>query len=185
MPCKLNHQHAVHASILTRVRRAFKSYKSPILISTNVTGRGIDIAGVEHVINYDLPSMGGVDEYVHRIGRTGRIGHVGRATSFFNERNEELAQDLVNILLESNQPVPDFLEHLKPESGAAEFHDNTDSEGEAEDDADGSGGAAADGVDVPVAGAWGAETDNPTVSVDANDWGAPSGNAAEAVVSNW
>lgn len=43
---------------------------------------GLDIAGVEHVINYDLPES--IDEYVHRIGRTGRVGNVGKSTSFFD-----------------------------------------------------------------------------------------------------
>lgn len=55
---------------LTCLRRAFRTGKSPILIATAVTARGLDIRNVMHVINYDLPSVehGGIDEYVHRIG---------------------------------------------------------------------------------------------------------------------
>ena len=53
-----------------------------ILVATAVAARGLDIRGVEHVINYDLPSS--IDEYVHRIGRTGRVGNLGKATSFFD-----------------------------------------------------------------------------------------------------
>jgi len=53
-----------------------------IIVATNVAARGLDIRGVEHVVNYDLPES--IDEYVHRIGRTGRVGNTGKATSFFD-----------------------------------------------------------------------------------------------------
>lgn len=133
---------------------SFRKGRTPILISTNLFGRGLDIPNVDHVINYDLPSTmhGGIHEYVHRIGRTGRIGNVGLATSFYNDRNEELAQDLVNILLETNQPIPDFLEQYKPEDGKPVFHeddedgdqDNYTTEGGADTSAGWSTEAAAD-----------------------------------------
>ena len=55
---------------------AFRSGQSPILVATAVAARGLDIPNVKHVINYDLPSD--IDEYVHRIGRTGRVGNVGK-----------------------------------------------------------------------------------------------------------
>lgn len=60
---------------LTAFRRAFRTGKSPILIATAVTARGLDIRNVMHVINYDLPSVehGGIDEYVHRIGELKKI----------------------------------------------------------------------------------------------------------------
>ncbi|KAF2090436.1 ATP-dependent RNA helicase DED1 [Saccharata proteae CBS 121410] len=117
--------------------RGFKSGSVPILVTTGVSARGLDIANVMHVINYDLPSTdhGGIDEYVHRIGRTGRIGHTGHATSFYNERNEDLAEDLVKILLEANQEIPDFLSRFKPEDPEAlEFEDDTGSEDNEEDE---------------------------------------------------
>lgn len=113
--------------------RAFKSGKAPILVATGVSSRGLDIKNVMHVINYDLPSSdhGGIQEYVHRIGRTARIGNVGLATSFYNEKNEDIAQALVRILLETNQVVPDFLEAYKPEDETKlDFDDDTDNEGE-------------------------------------------------------
>ena len=66
-----------------------------------VAARGLDIPNVKHVINFDLPSD--VDEYVHRIGRTGRMGNLGLATSFFNEKNRNLTKDLVELVVESNQ----------------------------------------------------------------------------------
>ncbi|KIW07876.1 uncharacterized protein PV09_01789 [Verruconis gallopava] len=101
----------------------FRSGATPILITTGVAARGIDVANVLHVINYDLPSTshGGIDEYVHRIGRTGRLGHLGLATSFYNERNDDLAPDLVKILMETNQEIPDFLEDFKPTDGSVIF----------------------------------------------------------------
>lgn len=68
----------------------------------------VDIKNVEHVINYDLPKS--VDEYVHRIGRTGRVGNFGKATSFFDPAEDaDIAPELVKILEEADQEVPNFL----------------------------------------------------------------------------
>jgi ATP-dependent RNA helicase DDX3X len=72
-------------------------------ISFQVAARGLDIPNVKHVINFDLPSD--VDEYVHRIGRTGRMGNLGLATSFFNDKNRNLTKDLVELIVESNQVI--------------------------------------------------------------------------------
>ena len=80
----------------------FKSNRKPILVATAVAARGLDIEGVEHVINYDLPKT--VEEYVHRIGRTGRLGNTGAATSFYDPRNDcGLASGLMKILMDSKQ----------------------------------------------------------------------------------
>ena len=77
--------------------RDFKTGKAPILVATSVAARGLDIQGVKHVVNYDLPKD--IDEYVHRIGRTGRCGNIGKATSFFDpEANKDIARPLVKIL---------------------------------------------------------------------------------------
>ena len=72
-----------------------------------------------HIINFDLPSIthGGLDEYVHRIGRTGRIGNEGLSTSFYNDRNEDMGPLLCKLLIESGQKVPEFLNQYKPEEG--------------------------------------------------------------------
>ena len=94
-----------------------------------------------HVINFELPSKdhGGIQEYIHRIGRTARIGNVGVATSFYNERNEDLAEDLAKILTETKQKIPDFLESYKPENPES-IDWNDESEGEDEEGADGDDG---------------------------------------------
>lgn len=123
-------------SWLTKSRRAFKTGKCPILVATGVTARGLDVANVKHIINYDLPSTShdGITEYVHRIGRTARIGNEGKASSFFNDRNNDIAPKLVKLLVESNQVVPDFLEIHKPEDPAnIMWNDGTDEESEADD----------------------------------------------------
>jgi ATP-dependent RNA helicase DDX3X len=101
------------------------------LVATGVTARGVDVANVKHIINYDLPSTqhDGITEYIHRIGRTARIGNEGKATSFYNDRNEDLAEDLCKILIESKQEIPDFLEQFKPEDPEnINWHDGTDDE---------------------------------------------------------
>lgn len=75
----------------------FRCGKCPVLVATSVAARGLDIENVQHVINFDLPSA--IDEYVHRIGRTGRCGNTGRAISFFDpESDNHLAQPLVKVL---------------------------------------------------------------------------------------
>ncbi|CAK6959092.1 DEAD-box helicase 3 X-linked a isoform X5 [Scomber scombrus] len=88
----------------------FRSGRSPILVATAVAARGLDISNVKHVINFDLPSD--IEEYVHRIGRTGRVGNLGLATSFFNDKNSNITKDLLDILVEAKQEVPSWLESL-------------------------------------------------------------------------
>jgi hypothetical protein len=90
----------------------FRKGEKPVLVATAVAARGLDIVGVDHVINYDLPAH--IDDYgkcfvlqiklllsiVHRIGRTGRVGNLGRATSFFDENNSSdmsLKPDLLYV----------------------------------------------------------------------------------------
>jgi len=90
--------------------RAFKTGKTPIIVATAVAARGLDIPNVKHVINFDLPSD--IEEYVHRIGRTGRMGNLGLATSFFNEKNRNLTKDMVELILESSQELPGWLESM-------------------------------------------------------------------------
>ncbi|KAJ6914459.1 hypothetical protein NC651_016662 [Populus alba x Populus x berolinensis] len=87
--------------------RSFKSGKTPILVATDVAARGLDIPHVAHVVNFDLPND--IDDYVHRIGRTGRAGKTGLATAFFNENNLSLARPLADLMQESNQEVPAWL----------------------------------------------------------------------------
>ncbi|KAH8698106.1 P-loop containing nucleoside triphosphate hydrolase protein [Phaeosphaeriaceae sp. PMI808] len=126
---------SIHSNRTQRERedalRSFRTARCPIMVATGVTARGLDVANVKHVINYDLPSTqhDGITEYVHRIGRTARIGNEGKATSFFNDRNEDLGEDLCKILIESKQEIPDFLEQFKPEdSTQINWHDCSDEE---------------------------------------------------------
>lgn len=93
------------------------------------------------------------------IGRTARIGNEGLATSFYNEdKDADIAPELVKILVESKQRVPDFLESYKPIEETVTFDDDTDNEDEGED-AGATGGSA-----------WGAPTD--TGAGDSGNWGA-------------
>ncbi|KAF0894843.1 hypothetical protein E2562_003727 [Oryza meyeriana var. granulata] len=87
--------------------RSFKSGQTPILVATDVAARGLDIPHVAHVVNFDLPND--IDDYVHRIGRTGRAGKSGLATAFFNENNSSMARSLAELMQESNQEVPAWL----------------------------------------------------------------------------
>ncbi|XP_036947133.1 probable ATP-dependent RNA helicase DDX4 isoform X1 [Acanthopagrus latus] len=87
----------------------FRSGKCPVMVATSVAARGLDIPDVQHVVNFDLPKE--IDEYVHRIGRTGRCGNTGRAVSFYDPDNDvQLARSLVTILSKAQQEVPSWLE---------------------------------------------------------------------------
>ncbi|KAL0129964.1 hypothetical protein PUN28_001909 [Cardiocondyla obscurior] len=104
---------SIHGDRLQREREEalnhFKRGKMLILVATAVAARGLDIKNVSHVINFDMPKT--IDEYVHRIGRTGRVGNRGKATSFFDLTNDgPLTDDLVRILKQAKQPIPDWLE---------------------------------------------------------------------------
>merc|ERR1712137_974944 len=105
---------AIHGDRDQRQREAalnsFRSERTPILIATDVAARGLDIDNVLHVINYDLPHD--INDYVHRIGRTGRAGNSGYATAMVNEKNTNILRDLVDLLQESNQEVPTWIESM-------------------------------------------------------------------------
>lgn len=91
--------------------RNFSNKRTPILVATNVAARGLDINDIDHVINYDMP--GDIDDYVHRIGRTGRAGKTGIATAFITPENTKIAVKLLEILNESNQEIPPWLDQMK------------------------------------------------------------------------
>ena len=86
---------------------SFKNGTYDILVATDVAGRGLDIKGVTHVINFDLPKLPA--HYVHRIGRTGRAGLKGLATSLMTNDDTHLMWYLKTTLQHSGQPVPSEL----------------------------------------------------------------------------
>lgn len=85
----------------------FKTGKTQILLATDVASRGIDIDDITHILNYDFPRN--IEEYVHRIGRTGRAGRSGQAVSYFTEQDMRHAKELIDILKESKQMIPEEL----------------------------------------------------------------------------
>lgn len=82
-----------------------------ILIATDVASRGLDVKDVSLVINYDMPSN--IEDYIHRIGRTGRAGAKGAAHSFVTTAEAVIAKDLVKVLQKAEQEVPLSLQNLQ------------------------------------------------------------------------
>merc|ERR1712217_23486 len=95
------------------VLKEFKEGKSPILVATDVAARGIDVKDIKYVINYDFPSQ--IEDYIHRVGRTGRAGATGSAYTFFTRDKAKMATDLIAVLREASQIVPEELERLAGE----------------------------------------------------------------------
>ncbi|KAE9374463.1 p68 RNA helicase [Stipitochalara longipes BDJ] len=85
------------------VLNEFKTGKSPIMVATDVASRGIDVRNITHVLNYDYPNNS--EDYIHRIGRTGRAGAKGTAITFFTTDNQKQARDLVAVLTEAKQQI--------------------------------------------------------------------------------
>lgn len=91
-----------------------------VLVATDVAGRGLDIPDVQHVINFDLPTRS-IDNYCHRIGRTGRAGKEGLATSFMTDEDEGIMAQLKTYLESTGMPIPDKLARHPAASGAGAF----------------------------------------------------------------
>ncbi|WFD33884.1 RNA helicase [Malassezia cuniculi] len=85
----------------------FKSAETPILVATDVAARGLDIPNVEHVVNHTFPLT--IEDYIHRIGRTGRGGKTGKALTFFTDEDKAHAGELIRVLKDAEQPVPEPL----------------------------------------------------------------------------
>uniref|UniRef100_A0A804MZA3 RNA helicase n=1 Tax=Zea mays TaxID=4577 RepID=A0A804MZA3_MAIZE len=93
----------------------FRSGRCPVLVATDVAARGLDIKDIRIVVNYDFPT--GVEDYVHRIGRTGRAGATGSAYTFFGDQDSKYASELVKILEGANQSVPPQLKEMALRGG--------------------------------------------------------------------
>lgn len=90
----------------------FKKAKADVLVATDVASKGLDFPDVQHVINYDMPKE--IENYVHRIGRTGRCGKTGVATTFINKNSPEtVLLDLKHLLIEAKQRIPLVLQTLE------------------------------------------------------------------------
>jgi ATP-dependent RNA helicase DDX41 len=95
-----------------RAIQDYKSGKKDVLVATDVAAKGLDFPDIKHVVNYDMPKD--IESYVHRIGRTGRSGKGGLATTFINRgQDPTILLDLKHLLIEAKQEVPPFLKVLK------------------------------------------------------------------------
>ena len=87
--------------VRNRVLSRFRRGDLKVLVATDVAARGLDIDGITHVINYDLPQT--AEDYVHRIGRTGRAGRSGRALSFFHPADRDIVRSIETM---AGKPIP-------------------------------------------------------------------------------
>ena len=93
---------------------AFRKQEMDVLVATDVASKGLDFKDVKQVINYDMPDD--IEDYVHRIGRTGRSDKRGTATTYINKTcDESVLMDLKHLLIEAKQKVPQFLMALNLE----------------------------------------------------------------------
>ena len=83
---------------------AFRSAELSILVATDIAARGIDVSGVSHVINFELPNV--ADQYVHRIGRTARAGSAGFAVSFCSDEERAYLRDIEKLIRQRIQQSP-------------------------------------------------------------------------------
>ncbi|XP_047026998.1 DEAD-box ATP-dependent RNA helicase 20-like [Helicoverpa zea] len=93
-----------------KIINKFKSGGTNILVATDVAARGLDVDGVTHVINYDFPNTS--EDYIHRIGRTGRQENKGVSHTILTDDDARQAKSLIDVLKEANQQVPQELEDL-------------------------------------------------------------------------
>ena len=75
----------------------FKGGRCNILVATDIAARGLDVRDIKFVINYDFPNQ--IEDYVHRIGRTGRAGALGISYTFMNSDNSKFADELMEVLI--------------------------------------------------------------------------------------
>merc|ERR1711920_1140261 len=96
-----------------RVLEKFRKGSVQIMVATDVASRGLDIPNVSIVVNYDFPiGRGGVEDYIHRIGRTGRAGSKGISVTYFTRNDDKSARELVRILKDADEEVPKGLQNM-------------------------------------------------------------------------
>ena len=88
----------------------FSNGDVPILIATDVASRGLDFPNVSYVFNYDMPSN--IDDYVHRIGRTGRCGNKGKAVTFITQQCKPVVKELYKLLRKQNNEIPEWFKEI-------------------------------------------------------------------------
>mmetsp|Transcript_61765 Transcript_61765/g.147345 ORF Transcript_61765/g.147345 Transcript_61765/m.147345 type:complete len:699 (+) Transcript_61765:107-2203(+) len=126
---------ALHADLDQKKReehlQSFRKGDIDVLVCTDVASRGLDIGGVNTVVNFDIPKD--IGTYVQRIGRTGRIGHRGKAISFVTTGEDgnlwddsNVLRDLVGVMKDANNAVPDWLESQFNAKGAEQAWDSWD-----------------------------------------------------------
>lgn len=97
----------------TKVMDQFKRGTLKLLVATDVAARGLDVKDIQYVINYDFPAgINGVEDYVHRIGRTARGSSEGKAYTFFTKEDSKRANELVGVLKRAEQEVPEELQRM-------------------------------------------------------------------------
>merc|ERR1711978_178297 len=94
----------------TKAVEQFKSGEVPLLVATDVAARGLDIPDVDYVINFSFPLT--IEDYVHRIGRTGRAGKTGTSHTFFQQCDKARAGELVKVLQDAGQQVPEQMNNF-------------------------------------------------------------------------
>merc|ERR1719513_325172 len=96
----------------------FRKGEEQVMVATDVASRGLDIPNVGVVVNYDFPEgRGGVEDYIHRIGRTGRAGNKGVSITFFSLDNAKSAKELVRILKDADEEIPEDLQIMATVGG--------------------------------------------------------------------
>ena len=89
----------------------FKAGSIRVLVATDIAARGIDVTKIKHVINYDLPQV--AEDYIHRIGRTGRNGETGSAISFVASEEYPQWRDISNLLKKAGSKQPKLVDRMK------------------------------------------------------------------------
>ncbi|ORY82321.1 DEAD-box protein abstrakt [Leucosporidium creatinivorum] len=113
---------AIHGSKTQEEReyaiKAFKTGKKDVMVASGVASKGLDFSEIQHVINFTMPKE--IEDYVHQIGRTGRSGKTGIATTFVNMQTaEQTLLDLKYLLMEAKQKIPPFLASIEdPNAGS-------------------------------------------------------------------